>query len=169
MMTTQRALAKYYKVSSSTVADWISRGPFKKDKKTGRYDHDEFVVTLYEWQAAKLAGRAGPAGGLDLSSERAKLAQKQTEALEFKNGIARGEYVLIKDVADQFEARILNARERLLSSISVIAAAVQSRERPIAECEVIVRDRIYEVLNELASEADVDDDEERAAEAAEDE
>ena len=166
-MKTQMALAKYFQVSSSTVAEWVSRGPFVKDKKTNRIDLYNFVRTLVKWQSAKLAGRAGPAGGLDLSGERAKLAQKQTEALEFKNALAKGEYVKISVVADQFEARIVNARERLLSSINVIAAAVQSREHPIAECEVIVRDRIYEVLNELASEAEIDgDDDEAEAEVA---
>jgi phage terminase Nu1 subunit (DNA packaging protein) len=162
---TQRALAAHLDCSTSTIANYLAAGTISH-RKDGKYDQDECRVKVLAWLRLGRQGGAAAAGDLHLSAERAKLAQKQTESLEFKNALAKGEYVPIKVVAKQFEARILNARERLLSSISVIAAAVQSREHPISECEVIVRDRIYEALNDLASEADIDDDEDRA-EAAE--
>ena len=164
----QKELAGHLDCSTNTIAGYVANGTISK-RKTGKYDQDECRVKVLRWLRLGRQGGAASAGDLHLSAERAKLAQKQTEALEFKNALAKGEYVPIKVVAKQFEAQILNARERLLSSINVIAAAVQSREHPLAECEVIVRDRIYEALNQLAAEADIDDDEERAlaAEAAE--
>ena len=151
----QNLLAAHLGCSTNTIVNYVAQGIITK-RKDGSYDQDACRLKAFAHLRLLRQGAAAAAGDLHLSAERAKLAQKQTEALEFKNALAKGEYVPISIVAGALEARISIARERLLSSISVIAAAVQSTDHPIAECEVIVRDKIYEVLTDLANQAEFD-------------
>jgi hypothetical protein len=100
-----------------------------------------------KWQAARLAGRPGAAGGLDLSAERAKLAQEQTQAAAIKNALARGELVPVRLIAELVEGDYAVVRERLQTIPGKAADALVGLSRE--EIEDTLGDEINEALNEL--------------------
>jgi phage terminase Nu1 subunit (DNA packaging protein) len=145
-IVSQRAFALYLDVSRETVGDWISKGAFPK-LEGGKLDQRQCISALVKWQAARLAGRPGAAGGLDLSAERAKLAAGQTQTAAIKNALARGELVPVRAVADLVEREYSVVRERLQTIPGKAADGLVGRTR--VEIEDALIDEINEALNEL--------------------
>ena len=147
-------LSRYFGKSLTSINNWVGAGPFEtiRDKKTGKYDRDEFVRALVNWQASRLAGRDPVRkGGLDLNSEKAKLAQAQTEEKLLKNAQAKSELIPTTAVKQLLERAVSISRERILSKIGVLAPLMQSADHPVHECEEILRDHLYEAMNDLAA------------------
>lgn len=92
--------------------------------RPGEFDIRESVRTY----CAHLRNVAGNRSGdddanLNLTEQRARLAKAQTEAQEFKNQIAQGEYVLAAEAEREWADFLRNIRSRVL--------AVPSRVRQI--------------------------------------
>ncbi|MFB9265014.1 hypothetical protein ACFFWD_17925 [Bradyrhizobium erythrophlei] len=83
-----------------------------------------------------------------MSEARTALAREQTAALRLKNAVARREYVSLAGVRREVETMFAMLRERLVSIPGKIAASCEMRER--RDVEEIVRDEVYELLDELS-------------------
>jgi phage terminase Nu1 subunit (DNA packaging protein) len=145
-IVSQRAFALFMDVSRETVGDWISKGAIPK-QADGKLDLQQCLRALVKWQAARLAGRPGAAGGLDLSAERAKLAAEQTQAAAIKNAVARGDLVAVRTIAELVEGEYSVVRERLQTIPGKAADGLVGRTR--VEIEDALIDEINEALNEL--------------------
>jgi phage terminase Nu1 subunit (DNA packaging protein) len=70
----------------------------------GKFDQDLCRVKAFSYLRELAAGRSGKKhtnqGGPDLSTERAKLAQQQTEAARMKNAVAAGQFVPVAIVVE---------------------------------------------------------------------
>lgn len=131
--------------------------------RPGEYDLDQVRVT-YIRHIRKISAGRGAEKGIDLASERARLAREQTEAAALKNAIARGEYVAIEEVGRQVENEYGLVRQRLLAIPGKLADALNGLNRE--ECEAAMMTEINEVLSELSEPARLPElDEARAAPA----
>ncbi|MFG3595526.1 hypothetical protein [Bradyrhizobium sp. RDI18] len=93
-------------------------------------------------------GRHGNRDEARLAAERARLAKAQADAVELKNKSARRENVPVSIVKKSLENVFSVFRERCLSIPGKVAASCEMRSR--GEVEKIVRDEIYEALEELS-------------------
>jgi phage terminase Nu1 subunit (DNA packaging protein) len=96
-------------------------------------------------------GRVGTDGNsatAQLTAERARLAREQAEAVSLKNAVTRGELVRLATVQRGAETIFAAFRERCLSIPGKVAAICEMRSR--GEVEQIVRDEVYEALDELS-------------------
>lgn len=92
--------------------------------RPGVFDLVESVRTYCAHLRNIAAGRSGnEEDDLNLTEQRAKLARAQTEAQEFKNAIARGEYVKADDVELTWTDFLRDLRSQIM--------AVPSRVRQI--------------------------------------
>jgi phage terminase Nu1 subunit (DNA packaging protein) len=103
------------------------------------------ALTAYE---AKPDGRRDNGGEAQLAAERARLAREQADAVGLKNKIARREIVPLALVKSAIELVFTAFRERCLSIPGKVATTCEMRSR--GEVEEIVRDEIYEALDELS-------------------
>lgn len=105
------------------------------------------VVTALIVHETKPDGRRGKGDEARLAAERARLAREQADAVALKNASTRREYVPIALVQKGLEIVFMAFRERCLSIPGKIAASCDMR--PSTEVEEIVRDEVYEALDEL--------------------
>ncbi len=112
----------------------------------GEYDLDQVRVT-YIRHIRKIGAGRGAEKGIDLASERARLAREQTEAAAFKNAIARGEYVEIEEACRQMEADYGLVRQRILAMPGKLADALEGLDREAREAAIMAE--VIEALNEL--------------------
>jgi phage terminase Nu1 subunit (DNA packaging protein) len=107
------------------------------------------VVRALIEHASKPDGRRGNGDEARLAAERARLAREQADAVALKNAVARGEYVPLDLVMKGVEIVFTAFRERCLAIPGKVAAMCEMRAR--GEVEGVVRDEIYEALEELSS------------------
>jgi len=128
----------------------------------GEYDLDQVRIT-YIRHIRKISAGRGAEKGIDLASERARLAREQTEAAALKNAVARGEYVAIEEVGRQVEAEYGLVRQRLLAIPGKLADSLEGMSRE--EREAAMMAEVTEALNELHEPARLLLDEARPAPA----
>lgn len=99
-------------------------------------------------QAAKPDGRRGNGDEARLAAERARLAKEQADAVAMKNAIARRENVPIAQLMKELQIVFTAFREHCLSIPGKVAATCEMRSR--GEVEEIVREEVYEALEQLS-------------------
>jgi phage terminase Nu1 subunit (DNA packaging protein) len=113
-------------VSGPTFAKLITAGAFPRSAPKAGYNLREVVrgtVAHYQRQAA---GRGGPDDHRVLSSARARHADAVAEAVELKNGFARGELVSLSLMQRVVERQFIAMREIALSTPGKVADAVST-------------------------------------------
>jgi phage terminase Nu1 subunit (DNA packaging protein) len=93
-------------------------------------------------------GRRGNGDTVRLAAERARLAREQADQVALKNAIMRRENVPLRMIERGATIIFSTFRERCLAIPGKIAAFCEMRSRD--EVEKIVRDEIYEALEELS-------------------
>jgi hypothetical protein len=107
---------------------------------------------------------ADTANAKAFASERTKKLRAQREAIERENAIKDGEWVEVEKVGGEVERCFSIARENLLGIAGAISDEVARSTRGAANHEVarliahdLFRDKLYEVLDVLASPANAVD------------
>ena len=90
-------------------------------------------------------------GNLDLSQERAKLTKLQAEKATLELEQQRGNLIPMELVIEGWQGLLANARAKLLALPPKVAAQVLGMESYV-EVEHVIRDIIYEALDELAGD-----------------
>ena len=93
-------------------------------------------------------GRHGNGDVARLAAERARLAREQADQVALKNAIMRRENVPLRLIERGATIIFSTFREKCLAIPGKIAASCEMRSRD--EVEKIVRDEIYEALEELS-------------------
>ena len=146
-MATILEVCSWCDISRTTFHDAVRRGVISR-KPRGEHDVREVARALIKDRQATKGGHGDLATKRKLSEARATLAREQTAALKLKNAVARREYVSLAGVRREVETVFATVRERLLSIPGKIAASCEMRER--SDVEAIVRDEVYEILDELS-------------------
>jgi phage terminase Nu1 subunit (DNA packaging protein) len=139
-------LAAHMDCSSATIGDYLLKGIITK-RPDGKFNQTECRHKVLRYLRDRNAGRTGG----DLSKRKSEMAEEQTLALRFKNAVMRGDYVSIALIEKAGEKMLMVFRERILSIPGKIADAMDGRSRD--ERETIIRDELFEALDELANPA----------------
>ena len=146
-MATILEVCSWCGISRTTFHDAVRRGVITK-KPRGEHDVREVARALIKDGQAAKGGHGDLAAKLKLSEARTALAREQTAALRLKNAVARREYITVAAVRREVETMFAMLRARLLSIPGKFAASCEMRER--RDVEEIMRDEIYELLDELS-------------------
>jgi len=90
-------------------------------------------------------------GDLDYTQERAKLTRLQAEKVTLELEQQRGNLLPLEMVIEAWQGQIANARARLLALPPKVAGQVLGMESYV-EVEQVIRDIIYEALDELTGD-----------------
>ena len=144
---TQTALAAYIDTTRETISDHVARGTIKK-RADGKYDLQECIRAIFKWQSAKLSGRIG---NEELAAQHVNLARERAELVALKNAVTRGEFVRLETFAKVHEAHLMVFRERCLSIPGSCADSLTPfTPADRAAIELVLRDKVYEALDELS-------------------
>jgi terminase small subunit / prophage DNA-packing protein len=149
-MATRAIFAKHIGVQKPAVDQLIHRGIIKEHKPYDGIDIDEARIDYLTHLRSVAGSRTGSAqADLTLSKERARKAKEEADKIAMANAVVRKEMLLRGDVEKAIVAAFARVRAQLLTVPSKAAAeAVSSGSPQLAE--VVIRDAIYEVLEELA-------------------
>jgi hypothetical protein len=149
IMATVAECATHCFVSVTRLRDLIGGGQITH-RRNGQYDIATVRREYIEYLQKAAQGRSGDAVGL--SKQRVKLEAARTDAIEFKNAVARGDYVSLDLVEKKLTPLFQNFREQALSMPGKTADSVASAcggDRALVFR--ILDDEIREMLTELAS------------------
>lgn len=142
-LLSQSQLAFITKRAPATVRKCLDGiEPAKEDGKTRWFEPWEALPRIY-----------GAGEGLDLTSERARLAKEQADAQEIKNAQLRGELIPQADVETMVVSLASGTAQRLRGVPSKAAALAHAAET-IAEAEQVIRREVDAALEELADAAE---------------
>lgn len=151
-MLTQQAIAEHLDLSQPEVSGWMEK--LGIDWKTARLD--DIRVAYIRRLRETAAGRATE-GGMDLATERARLAREQADRIAMQNAVTRRELAPVS-LLEQILAR---TGTRVASILDGIAPAIKRRlpDMPSAEYQAIQAE-VAKARNTAAamSLADLDDD-----------
>jgi len=138
-------IAEVFDVSLTTVDKWRLKGcPSEKDGQKVMFT----VRAVSDW----LRGRDFESSGtLDLGQERAKLTKLQAEKATLELEQQRGNLIPMELVIEGWQGQIANARAKLLA-LPPKAAAQTAGMDSYVEVEHVIREIIYEALDELAGD-----------------
>ena len=138
-------IAVAFDVNLTTVDKWRRSGcPAEQQGKNVVFT----VRAVSDW----LRGRDSASNdALDLSQERAKLTKLQAEKATLELEQQRGNLIPMELVIEGWQGLLANARAKLLALPPKVAAQVLGMESYV-EVEHVIRDIIYEALDELAGD-----------------
>ena len=149
-MATAVEAALHIFISPTRFRDMVSQGIFRRMPSKG-YVLDEVRETYCKHMQRVAAGRASD-GGASLSAQRVRLEGARTQAIEMKNAIMSQDYVSMTAVKAVFSREFMGFRERVLSVPGATADSLTpycARDR--GQIEEILRDKLYECLEDLSS------------------
>ena len=132
--------AQKLNVSLTTLDDWRRKGC--PHTKTGKQVFFE-IIALNQWLGNNISGK------LDYTQERAKLTKLQAEKVKLELEQQHGKFLPLEMVILAWQGQVANARAKLLALPPKLASQVLGMESYV-EVEQVVRDIIYEALDELA-------------------
>jgi phage terminase Nu1 subunit (DNA packaging protein) len=134
--------AQKLNVSLTTLDDWRRKGcPHTKTGKQVFFN----IGTLKTWLDNRTSG------DLDYTQERAKLTKLQAEKVTLELEQQRGNLIPMELVIEGWQGQIANARAKLLA-LPPKAAAQTAGMDSYVEVEHVIREIIYEALDELAGD-----------------
>jgi phage terminase Nu1 subunit (DNA packaging protein) len=141
-------------MSTRNFRDLIDRDVLPRKTVQEGYSLDEVRSKYITYIRSLAAGQGDASSGGALTAERAALAREQREAVQFKNAVARGEYVPRSEVKRQIVPRLEITRERILSLPGKLGDLLTHRARE--EVEEILEQEFIEALNDLAAPLEFD-------------
>jgi hypothetical protein len=150
-MASQREVAEHLGVTPRRVRQLVDEGAIPAPVKRV-YDLDACRLACLRRLREQAAGRMGRDGAADLIDERALLARKQRERLEFDLAIKRGKYCEVEITGQLVEGAFAVVREIALGLPGTYADQLAMKSR--AECFEILQLAINAMLTSLCDGAD---------------
>jgi hypothetical protein len=140
---TRAAIAVYLDLSVAVVQKYVAQEVLPS---TGSLD--DYRVAYIRHLRGRAAGQVGE-DGLDLVSERARLARAQAERVERENAVSAGDVVAVGDVESWLVALLSGVVQRL-RAVPSKAAPEAHGAGSITGCEAVIRREQDAVLADLA-------------------
>ena len=149
-MATQREVADHLDLSVKRVSELIRDGilPSKMGRSPLNLDVCRVAYISY---LRKLGGYHKRSGTGDIAEEKAKLTAAQARKAELEVEQLEKSLIPAQLVEDTWIDYVSNVRARLLGLPSRIAHQVITVDK-YAEAELIIKEQVYEALNELAED-----------------
>ena len=149
-MATIKEVAEHLDLSSVRVHDLFNENILIKSGKSGGQDVDDCRVRYIRYLRSLSKGKTTGSG--DLNEERTRLTKAQADRAELELQEKEGELIstdLIKTIWSDYVA---NVRSKLLALPSKLGHLTQASET-YAEAEAVIKEAIYECLEELSDDA----------------
>ena len=149
-MATIKQLAQHLDLSSARVHDLFNENILIKSGKSGGQDVDDCRVRYIRYLRSLSKGKNTNSG--DLNEERTRLTKAQADKAELELQEKENELIstdLIKTIWSDY---VSNVRSKLLALPSKLGHLTQAAET-YAEAEAIIKESIYECLEELSNDA----------------
>ena len=147
-MATQRDVAEHLDLSTKSISELITKGvlPSKKGRSPLNIDVCRHAYISY---LRKLAGYHKKSGSGDIAEEKTRLTKAQADKAELEVSELEGKLIPAPLVQDTWTDFVANVRAKLLGIPSSLAHQMIATEN-YAEAEKLLKDCIYDALNELA-------------------
>ncbi|BAI72535.1 hypothetical protein AZL_018970 [Azospirillum sp. B510] len=147
-MATQQEVGRHLDLSERSVRDLLDRSVLPAARR-GALDLDTCRAAYIKHLRAVAAGRSlGPAGD-DLTTERARLAREQADAVAIRNAVSRRELLPRSDVTRAVVGAFTIVRDRLSALPARLAGSLAATTDP-ADARARLETAIADVLAELA-------------------
>jgi phage terminase Nu1 subunit (DNA packaging protein) len=145
------AAAAHINLSGVSFARLLNLGVIVRQAREVGYDLRVVRLARLNQLEALAAGRGGEDGGAVLSTQRAKLAAAQTQAAEFKNQQAMGQFVELSLMQRMLQQTFLVMREIALGTAGKVADTLQPFT-PLDRTEIyrVIHAEICTMLESLA-------------------
>jgi phage terminase Nu1 subunit (DNA packaging protein) len=150
MKGTIKDLADHIDLSTVRVHDLFNENVLLKSGKRGGLDLNENRIRYIRYLRSLARGKTTGSG--DLNEERTRLTKAQADRAELELQEKEGELIstdLIKTIWSDYVA---NVRSKLLALPSKLGHLTQASET-YAEAEAVIKEAIYECLEELSDDA----------------
>lgn len=147
-MATQREVADHLDLSVKRVSELIRDGilPSKKGRSPLNIDVCRVAYISY---LRKLGGYNKRSGTGDIAEEKARLTKAQADKAELEVQQIEAKLIPAELVLDTWIEYVSNSRAKILGLPSRIAHQVITVDQ-YSEAESIIKEQVYEILNELA-------------------
>ena len=143
-------VAEHLGLSLTRVSQLVTAGILPESPR-GKHDLDACRTAYLGHLREVAAGRmAKDGGGFDLVTERARLAHAQAVKAERENKIADGLFLEVAVVHRMVTSAFARVRAKLLGLPSKLAPLVVAA-KTAAEAQAMLKDTVYQALNELAA------------------
>lgn len=147
-MASQIEVGRHLDLSDRSVRELLTRGILPPARR-GEHDLDACRIAYLRHMRAVAAGRTlGPAGD-DLTTERARLAREQADAVAIRNAVSRRELLRRVDVSRAVVGAFNIVRNRLSALPARLAGTLAASTEP-ADVRARLETAISDVLAELA-------------------
>ena len=149
-MATQRELAVHLDLSVKRISELIRDGilPSKRGRSPLNIDVCRIAYISY---LRKLGGYNKRAGSGDIAEEKTKLTAAQARKAELEVEEMESNLIPAQLVEDTWVSYVSNVRAKLLGLPSRIAHQVITVDK-YPEAELIIKEQVYDALNELAED-----------------
>jgi hypothetical protein len=113
----------------------------------GSYPSREFAV----WMVEREIEKRGLGEALDQNKERARLLKAQADKVELEVAELKGTRIPIDVMVADYSNKFVVMRGRLLTFPALLAPRFAAKGKE-ADAELCIRDRVYELLHELAAD-----------------
>src|SRR2546421_9273408 len=143
--------ARHIDLSDVSFAKLLNDGIIERQDRATGYDLTKVRLKCFAHLRSVAAGRGGEDGGAVLSTQRAKLAAAQTQAAEFKNMQAMGQFVELSLMQRMLQQTFLVMREIALGTAGKISDGLQPHT-PMDRAEIyrVIHGEICVMLESLA-------------------
>ena len=149
-MATVKQLAEHLDLSTVRINDLFNENVLQKSGKRSGIDINENRVRYIRHLRSLARGKKLESG--DLQEERTRLTKVQADKAELELEELEKVLIAAEDVKSVWSDYISNIRSKLLSLPSKLGHLVQATES-YAEAEQILKEAMYEVLEELSEDA----------------
>jgi len=149
-MVTLQDLADHLDMTRQRVHDLINQNILQKSGKRGGIDIDENRVRYIRYLRSLGKGRSAASG--DYNEERTRLTKLQADKAELELQEKEADLISTDIIKSIWTDYVSNVRSKLLALPSKLGHLTQAAET-YAEAESLIKESIYECLEELSEDA----------------
>jgi phage terminase Nu1 subunit (DNA packaging protein) len=149
-MITLQDLADHLDMTRQRVHDLINQNILQKSGKRGGIDIDENRVRYIRYLRSLGKGKSAASG--DLNEERTRLTKLQADKAQLELQEKEADLISTDIIKSIWTDYVSNVRSKLLALPSKLGHLTQAAET-YAEAESLIKEAIYECLEELSEDA----------------
>jgi phage terminase Nu1 subunit (DNA packaging protein) len=149
-MATIKEVAEHLDLTSVRIHDLFNDNVLMKSGKSGGQDVDDCRVRYIRYLRGLARGKNTNSG--DLNEERTRLTKAQADRAELELQEKEGDLISSDVIKTIWSDYVSNVRSKLLALPSKLGHLTQAAET-YAEAEAIIKEAVYECLEELSEDA----------------
>jgi len=149
-MATIKEVAEHLDLTSVRIHDLFNENVLMRSGKSGGQDVDDCRVRYIRYLRGLARGKNTNSG--DLNEERTRLTKAQADRAELELQEKEGDLISSDVIKTIWSDYVANVRSKLLALPSKLGHLTQAAES-YAEAEAIIKEAVYECLEELSEDA----------------